>query len=116
MSIYHFCFSRCVKLCREYPSEAYIAALTEHIALRTSHEILSSVFRRHSVLREVATLYVAFPPKAPHADKSDSFCTSSLAKVLSHFSDEHAAVMIKASQLWHDHEGNAAKYWAACRC
>ncbi|KAF8604845.1 hypothetical protein BDV93DRAFT_507383 [Ceratobasidium sp. AG-I] len=74
-----------------YPPVSYIAALAEHIAGKTSHEILFSTFKRHSILREVATL----------------FSTSSLAKVLPQFSDDQAAVILKASELWHDHKENA---------
>ncbi|KAF8596061.1 hypothetical protein BDV93DRAFT_563715 [Ceratobasidium sp. AG-I] len=73
-----------------YPPVLYIAALAEHIASKTSHEILFSTFKQHSILREVATL----------------FSTSSLAKVLPQFSDDQAAVILKASELWHDHEEN----------
>ncbi|KAF8594452.1 hypothetical protein BDV93DRAFT_565426 [Ceratobasidium sp. AG-I] len=67
-----------------YPPVSYIAALAEHIASKTSHEILFSTFKRHSILREVATLCV-----------------------LPQFSDNQAAVILKASELWHDREENA---------
>ncbi|KAF8596308.1 hypothetical protein BDV93DRAFT_514241 [Ceratobasidium sp. AG-I] len=74
-----------------YPPVLYITALAKHIAGKTSHEILFSTFKRHSILREVATLFSA----------------SSLAKVLPQFLDDQAAVILKASELWHDHEENA---------
>ncbi|KAF8595340.1 hypothetical protein BDV93DRAFT_515055, partial [Ceratobasidium sp. AG-I] len=80
-----------ILLVRSYAPVSYIAALAEHIAGKTSHEILFSTFKRHSILHEVATL----------------FSTSSLAKVLPQFSDDQAAVILEASELWHNHEENA---------
>ncbi|KAF8602985.1 hypothetical protein BDV93DRAFT_508749 [Ceratobasidium sp. AG-I] len=72
------------------PPIAYIAALCEHIAAHTQYELMLTAFRKQSILREVASVYIS----------------PLLTKVYPEYADEYVQVIIKASECWHNHEDN----------